>query len=349
MLVQPLNNNGDGPDGGATGPSASIPWAIAILAGIILSAFAIVVILSLIPVYLRKAGANLVTDQNTETGDITRTFVTNTILANNQSATVVNFNQIAGQIEAAYSLPAGSVRIINIVIIGPIRYPGSSSSRRRRGVLYRKKRQLPSCDQYGFARTAVQITMRIVYPRRCGFSPSCKQRFANVILTRFNTFAPSFPVTFIFSDGRSIQLVLFACTATGTFPLVVFAPAALRITTTTRASVCSLQWIAAGNTVAGNANGNPGVGLQELRAPMSVFLDPAGTLLIADFGNNRIQRWVIGATQGAIVANMALPRGVVALANGDIYATPFNQVVRVPAGGNAVVPLTPPPGPGKIA
>ncbi|CAF1321614.1 unnamed protein product, partial [Rotaria sordida] len=108
MLVQPINNNGDGPDGGATGPSASIPWAIAILAGIILSAFAIVVILSLIPVYLRKAGANLVTDQNTETGDITRTFVTNTILANNQSATVVNFNQIARQIEAAYRLPAGS-------------------------------------------------------------------------------------------------------------------------------------------------------------------------------------------------------------------------------------------------
>ncbi|CAF4264522.1 unnamed protein product, partial [Rotaria sordida] len=65
MLVQPLNNNGDGPDGGAAGASASIPWAIAVFAGIILSAFAIVVILSLIPVYLTKAGANLVTDQNT--------------------------------------------------------------------------------------------------------------------------------------------------------------------------------------------------------------------------------------------------------------------------------------------
>ncbi|CAF4159659.1 unnamed protein product, partial [Rotaria sordida] len=289
------------------------------------------------------------------TGDITRTFVTNTILANNQSATVVNFNQIARQIEAAYRLPAGSVRIINIVIIGPIRYPGSS--RRRRGVLYRKKRQLPSCDQYGFARTAVQITMRIVYPRRCGFSPSCKQRFANVILARFNTFAPSFPVTFIFADGRSIQLVLFACTATGAFPLVVFAPAALR--TTTRAPVCSLQWNPTGTTVAGD--GTPGVGLQQLRGPEDVFVDPFNTLVIADTGNNRIQRWVIGAAQGVTVAGQTgggagaganqlnQAGGVIVLPNGDMYVADAdnNRVQFLPVGGGAVVTLPNPPVAGR--
>ncbi|CAF1072873.1 unnamed protein product [Rotaria sordida] len=291
------------------------------------------------PFIVGGAGGAGITTTTRETGDITRTFVTNTILANNQSTTVVNFNQIARQIETAYGLPAGSVRIINIVIIGPIRYPGSSS-RRRRGVLYRKKRQLPSCDQYGFARTAVQITMRIVYPRRCGFSPSCKQRFANVILARFNTFAPSFPVTFIFADGRSIQLVLFACTATGAFPLVVFAPAALR--TTTRAPVCSLQWNPTGTTVAGD--GTPGVGLQQLRGPEDVFVDPFNTLVIADTGNNRIQRWVIGAAQGVTVAGQTgggagaganqlnQAGGVIVLPNAPVCSLQWNPAGTTVAG-----------------
>ncbi|CAF4098479.1 unnamed protein product [Rotaria sordida] len=37
MIVQPANNNGAGPDNGATAASASIPLAIAILVGILLS------------------------------------------------------------------------------------------------------------------------------------------------------------------------------------------------------------------------------------------------------------------------------------------------------------------------
>ncbi|CAF1147749.1 unnamed protein product [Rotaria sordida] len=200
--------------------------------------------------------------------------------------------------------------------------------------------------------------MRIVYPRRCGFSPSCKQRFANVILTRFNTFAPSFPVTFIFADGRSIQLVLFACTATGAFPLVVFAPAALR--TTTRAPVCSLQWNPTGTTVAGD--GTPGVGPQQLTGPADVVLDPFNTLVIADTGNNRIQRWVIGAAQGVTVAGQADggsgagpnqlhgPTGVVVLSNGDIYVADNlnNRVQFWPAGGGAPTSLPNPPAPAPI-
>ncbi|CAF3924784.1 unnamed protein product, partial [Rotaria sordida] len=186
-----------------------------------------------------------------------------------------------------------------------------------------------------------------------------KQRFANVILTRFNTFAPSFPVTFIFSDGRSIQLVLFACTATGAFPLVVFAPAALKITTTTRVTVCSLQWNPIGTTIAGD--GTPGVGLQQLRGPEDVFVDPFNTVIVSDTGNNRIQRWVVGAGQGVTIAGQTgggagaganqfnLPEGVVVLSNGDIYvADSFNNRVQFwPAGGGAAVTLPNPPVAGR--
>ncbi|CAF1322910.1 unnamed protein product [Rotaria sordida] len=54
-------------------------------------------------------------NNSTETGDITQTFVSNSILINNQSTTVTNANQIARQIESAYGFPAGShtTRIIS--------------------------------------------------------------------------------------------------------------------------------------------------------------------------------------------------------------------------------------------
>ncbi|CAF1250694.1 unnamed protein product [Rotaria sordida] len=127
-------------------------------------------------------------NNSTETGDITQTFVSSSILINNQSTTVTNANQIARQIESAYGFPAGSVRITNIVING-IR-TNAGSGRRRRRERYRKKRQLSSCDQFISTRSFVQITMRITYPRRCGSSPSCKQRFVNDTQTLFNTYAP---------------------------------------------------------------------------------------------------------------------------------------------------------------
>ncbi|CAF1153912.1 unnamed protein product [Rotaria sordida] len=264
-----------------------------------------------------------------ETGDITQTYVTDTILITNQSTTVTNWDQIARQIEAAYGLPVGSVRITSITINGISTNAGNG--RRRRGELYRKKRQLSTCDQFGLARSAVQITMRIAYPRRCGVAPACKQRFLNNVLTLFNTFTSSFPATFIFANGRSVQLVLYPCRATGAFPFIVGGAGGARITTTTRAPVCSLQWNPAGTTVAGD--GTAGVGAQQLNLPTDVFLASANTLFIVCTGASRVQRWTIGATQGVTVAGQAdgsaggnpnqlsNPTGVVVDRNGNIYVT----------------------------
>ncbi|CAF3765602.1 unnamed protein product [Rotaria sordida] len=173
--------------------------------------------------------------------------------------------------------------------------------------------------------------MRIAYPRRCGVAPACKQRFLNNVLTLFNTFTSSFPATFIFANGRSVQLVLYPCRATGAFPFIVGGAGGARITTTTRAPVCSLQWNPAGTTVAGD--GTAGVGAQQLNLPTDVFLASANTLFIVCTGASRVQRWTIGATQGVTVAGQAdgsaggnpnqlsNPTGVVVDRNGNIYVT----------------------------
>src|SRR5438132_4420345 len=40
----------------------------------------------------------------------------------------------------------------------------------------------------------------------------------------------------------------------------------------------------------------------QLSYPAGVFLDATGNIFVADAGNNRIQRWAPGATQGVTVA-----------------------------------------------
>ncbi|CAF1286822.1 unnamed protein product [Rotaria sordida] len=309
MLMQPIIVTSNGPKEESGGAGGAIPWMCIVFI---------------------------------ETDDITQTFVSNTIIVTGQNMTVTNFAEIAQQIEAAYGLPAGSIRITNIVIGGTTTNTGSG---RRRRKLYRKKRQLPSCDQFGSGRSFVQITMRITYPGRCGVSSSCKRRFADGISTRFNTNAASFPVTFVFADGRTIQLVLSTCTATSGFSVFGVssggAGAASAVATTARAPVCSLQWTATGTTVAGVTN-TAGTNANSLNTPRDVFLDTANTFVVADTTNNRIQRFVIGTNQGTTVAGqtggaagngvtqLSGPEGVVVDVNNNIYvADTVNNRVQV--------------------
>ncbi|CAF1321096.1 unnamed protein product [Rotaria sordida] len=313
MLRQPLNNDDIDPNGRLNWFTGSIPCMFSVFICILLSACAVAVILSLIPVYLKNAGDNIVNDYSTETGDITQTFVSNLILINGQSTTITNFDQIAQQIEVAYGFPAGSVRITNIVITDIS--TNADSGRRRRDEFYREKRQL--------------------------------------ISALFNTHASNFPVTFVFADGRSIQLELFACKATGTFQSFGISSATTGTITTTRAPVCSLQWIAIGTTVAGVTN-NSSTDTSRLNTPRDVFLDTVNTLVVADTTNNRIQRWTIGAIQGATVAGQADggvgtdatqlsgPEGVVVDPNGNIYVadTVNNRVQLWPFGATQGTTIT---------
>ena len=57
-----------------------------------------------------------------------------------------------------------------------------------------------------------------------------------------------------------------------------------------------------GITVAGQSNGLPGFGAGQLNDPLGIFVDGAGNLFIADYHNNRVQKWVPGATMGITVA-----------------------------------------------
>jgi len=66
------------------------------------------------------------------------------------------------------------------------------------------------------------------------------------------------------------------------------------------------QFIIGGNgtevTVAGG-NNVTGTNLNQLKSPAGFCITGDGqTLYIADYGNNRIMNWVIGASQGSVVA-----------------------------------------------
>lgn len=59
-----------------------------------------------------------------------------------------------------------------------------------------------------------------------------------------------------------------------------------------------------GVTVAGNKTA--GIGLNQLNDPSGIWVTRDGqTLYVADYGNNRVMKWTIGATQGSVFAGSA--------------------------------------------
>jgi sugar lactone lactonase YvrE len=86
-------------------------------------------------------------------------------------------------------------------------------------------------------------------------------------------------------------------------------------------------------TVAGG-NGT-GSAANQLSHPNGVFVDSNGDIFIADVGNNRIQKWTPGATQGITVAGgngygpapnqLASPMGVFVDSNGNIFIADYGN------------------------
>ena len=69
-----------------------------------------------------------------------------------------------------------------------------------------------------------------------------------------------------------------------------------------RLCAANATWSAVGVTVAGFADGSSSTSLAGLRYPRDVYVQRDGSLLIADYGNDRVTRWNPNSTTGVLVA-----------------------------------------------
>ena len=82
------------------------------------------------------------------------------------------------------------------------------------------------------------------------------------------------------------------------------------------------------STVAGGNGG--GNALNQLNDPKGIDLDSSGNIYIADASNNRIMKWIPGATEGVIVAQgndstLNYPRDVAVDSSGNLYIADWNN------------------------
>ncbi|CAF4478435.1 unnamed protein product [Rotaria socialis] len=66
-----------------------------------------------------------------------------------------------------------------------------------------------------------------------------------------------------------------------------------------------ITWNSTAETIAGIAAGTAGVTANELYYPYGMALDSANSLYVADYHNNRIQKWLSGATNGTTIAGQS--------------------------------------------
>jgi sugar lactone lactonase YvrE len=72
-----------------------------------------------------------------------------------------------------------------------------------------------------------------------------------------------------------------------------------------------------------------------LSNPLGVVVDQLGTVYVADFGNDRIMRWVKGATQGSVIvggngigeqsSQLNLPIGLSFDRHGNLYVVDYGN------------------------
>ncbi|CAF4230772.1 unnamed protein product [Adineta steineri] len=75
--------------------------------------------------------------------------------------------------------------------------------------------------------------------------------------------------------------------------------------TSTTTTAFTFQWNSTGNTVAGSAVGTSGTTANQLSEPYILKFDSSNALYISDSTNNRIQKWIIGSSNGTTVAGLA--------------------------------------------
>ncbi len=111
------------------------------------------------------------------------------------------------------------------------------------------------------------------------------------------------------------------------------------------------KWTQATNsisTVAGSSSGQSGITSSLLSGPSGIFVDTVGNIYIADYRNNRVQKWGPGASSGTTVAGspagtagnaanlLSSPRAVSVDNNGNIYVADMgnNRIQKWAPGAN---------------
>ena len=113
------------------------------------------------------------------------------------------------------------------------------------------------------------------------------------------------------------------------------------------ATPLSVSWDTQGITIAGQSSLS-GAGANQLSYPYDLTLDLSKSVYIAERGNNRVEKWLLGASSGTTVAGQAngaagsslnyfnRAGGVVIDSSGNLYVTdPFNHRVQYWASGSS--------------
>lgn len=112
------------------------------------------------------------------------------------------------------------------------------------------------------------------------------------------------------------------------------------------ATTFTLRWQAAGITIAGYG-GPASAAMDRFSTPYSITIDSSNAIYVADYYNNRVQKFSSGSSMGTTVAGQAsgtfgstaydlqYPTSVLVDSNGNLYVSDsFNHRVQVFANGS---------------
>ncbi|CAF3784852.1 unnamed protein product [Adineta steineri] len=109
------------------------------------------------------------------------------------------------------------------------------------------------------------------------------------------------------STSASTSTSTSASTSTSTSASTSTSTSASTSTTSTSTTTTNTaaQWNSTAVTVAGSAGGTSGLTASLLSFPYILRLDSSNALYISDYGNNRIQKWILGDLNGTTIAGLA--------------------------------------------